>query len=68
MQRTTAPFDSAFLVEFDIAVTVGRESTAGGSVGGGVIQVFSAKVDAKTGSTNESVSRIKFSVPVTYQR
>jgi hypothetical protein len=66
--RTTAPFASAFLVEFDIAVTVGRESSAGGSVGGGIIQVLSAKIDAKTESTNESVSRIKFSVPVTYMR
>jgi hypothetical protein len=66
--RTVAPFKAAFLVEFDIAVTVSRESSAGGSVGGGIIQVLSAKVDAKTESTNESVSRIKFTVPITYSR
>lgn len=66
--RTTGGFKPAFLIEFDIAVTVSRESSAGGSVGGGIIQVLSAKVDAKTESTNESVSRIKFTVPITYSR
>lgn len=49
------------VVEFDVAVTVGHE------VGGGAgvkLSVFSASGEAKR--TGETVSRVKFSVPISF--
>lgn len=52
------------IVEFDIAVTASRDATVGGGLKGGIISVVSGSVDSKIASSNESVSRLKFSVPV----
>ncbi|CAN5203087.1 hypothetical protein BH10PSE13_BH10PSE13_00130 [soil metagenome] len=61
-------------VEFDVALTISQQTTegsnekTGGNVQGGILNVFSAKIetemgDARSGSSNnETVSRVKFSV------
>jgi hypothetical protein len=62
--RTSHGADSTFLVEFDVAVTTGKgpadEIT--------VLPVPSAKGEAKRTVENSYVSRIRFSVPVSYWR
>jgi hypothetical protein len=64
--RTFHNSEGVFLVEFDVAVTVSEASEKG--VGGGitVLSVAAAKGDVKRSLANSSVSRVKFSVPITY--
>jgi hypothetical protein len=52
------------IVEFDIAVTASRDASVGGGLKGGIISVVSGSLDSKLATSNESVSRLKFSVPV----
>jgi hypothetical protein len=54
--------DSVFLVDFDVAVTTGK----GAADEITVLSVPSAKGEAKRSIENSSVSRIKFSVPISY--
>ena len=51
-------------IEFDVAVTAAEGKTAGGEGGLKVAGMFSAGGTAKRESTTESVSRIRFTVPV----
>ena len=64
--RTLHGTEGVFLVEFDVAVTVSETSEKG--VGGGitVLSIAAAKGDLKRSLENSSVSRVKFSVPITY--
>jgi len=50
-------------IEFDVAVTIGStaETTGGGSFG---LQVFSIGAKSSSGTDSQSVSRIRFSVPL----
>jgi hypothetical protein len=51
------------LVEFDIAVTAGEKSSAGGKGG---VKVFSFEIaaDGSKGVERSTVSRVKFSIPI----
>jgi hypothetical protein len=55
----------AFLVEFDVAVTISKKTNvhAGGSV---AVHVFEAGAKREASAEHSTVSRIKFQVPVTY--
>jgi len=57
----------AFLVEFDIAVSVTDKAEASGKAGISVVHVFSAGGGKSTGTEKTSDTRIKFSVPITYE-
>ena len=50
-------------VEFDVALTVGSETSGGGRAG---IKVFSAEIggSAEKAKTKEQVSRVKFAIPL----
>lgn len=52
-------------IKFDVAITVGSNSSAGGSVKAG-IQILSAKAGGKVESRMENASRIEFSIPLIY--
>ena len=57
----------ACLVEFDVAVAVSEESSA---TGGGKLKAasfFQVGGNTSKGSTSESVSRLRFTVPVAFQ-
>jgi hypothetical protein len=60
-------WDGVFLVEFDVAVTASEATSKGGGGGIAVLSVLSVKGEAKRDVETSSVSRIKFSVPVTYE-
>ncbi len=51
-------------VEFDVALTVGAETSGGGRAG---LKVFSAEIGAsgEHARSSEQVSRVKFSIPIT---
>ena len=53
-------------IDFNVAITVGSIDSMEGNAGAGVLQVFSAKVNAGNESKSEKVSRISFSIPVIY--
>ena len=53
-------------IDFDVAITVGSVDSMEGNAGAGVLQVFSAKVNAGNESRTENVSRLTFSIPVIY--
>ncbi|MDE5850083.1 MAG: hypothetical protein K2H38_08065 [Muribaculaceae bacterium] len=53
-------------IDFNVAITVGSVDSIEGNAGAGVLQVFSAKVNAGKESKTEKVSRISFSIPVIY--
>ena len=55
-----------FLAEFDLAVTVSDKSAASGKAGLSVVQVFNAGGEKSASNETVSVSRIKFSVPISY--
>lgn len=58
--------EAVFMVEFDVAVTV-TEKTEGGAKGGiSVANLFSADAHKTTASEQASISRLKFSVPMTF--
>lgn len=54
------PYQTTDLIEFDIALTVSNETTGGGKVG--IVHI--ASIGGEATSTNTTVSRIKFKVPV----
>jgi hypothetical protein len=53
-------YQTTDMVEFDIALTVSNETTGGGKVG--IVHI--ASIGGELSSTNTSVSRVKFKVPV----
>ena len=56
---------SAFLVDFDVAVTVSQKKS--NDAGGGIaVHVFQAKASREGATEHSTVSRIKFQVPVTF--
>jgi hypothetical protein len=55
----------AFLVEFDVAVTISKKTDV--DAGGGVsVHIFEAGAKRKASAEHSTVSRMKFQVPVTY--
>jgi hypothetical protein len=54
------------VVEFDIAVTASRDAEVGGGAKGGIISVVSGSLDSKLSTSNESISRLKFTVPIVF--
>jgi hypothetical protein len=60
-----ASHPTAFLVGFDVAVTVSK-TTDTQAKGGVAIHVFEAGAQRTSGSEESTVSRIKFEVPVEY--
>jgi hypothetical protein len=54
----------AFLVQFDVAVTVAEKSAAGGGGGIQVMSFISAKGEKTHATESSSVSRVQFEVPV----
>jgi len=64
--RTLDSADGVFLVEFDVAVTASETTEKGAGGGITVLSVASAKGEAKRSVENSSVSRVKFSVPISY--
>lgn len=53
-------------IDFDVAITVGSVDSMEGNAGAGILQVFSAKVNAGNESRTENISRLTFSIPVIY--
>jgi hypothetical protein len=53
------------MVEFDVAVTVNEDSTKKGGVGV-VAGVFGIGAQGQSSTSNQSVSRIKFAVPILF--
>ncbi|MDA5192515.1 hypothetical protein [Govanella unica] len=51
-------------VEFNVAVTASSQDEASGGVGLRVVEMFRAGVDTRETSTNSSISRVCFKVPV----
>ncbi len=50
-------------IDFDVAVVVGNEENS--KIGGGLnIQIFKASAEAKSADTNQTTSRISFSIDV----
>ncbi len=64
--RTKQGARPVYLVDFDIAVSAARDSELGAQAKGGIISVLSASTDASISEKHESISRIKFSVPVEF--
>ena len=65
--RTLADSEGVFLVEFDVPITASdaRENGAAGTVT--VLSLASGKGQAKRGTENPVVSRVKFNVPINYR-
>jgi hypothetical protein len=57
---------AVFLVEFDVAVTVSESSAVSGGGGITVFSVATLKADKDTKSEATTLSRIKFSVPISF--
>ena len=58
---------AAFMVEFDVAVTISKKTEV--EAGGGVsVHVFEAGTKRKGSAEHSIVNRIKFQVPVTYDK
>lgn len=53
-------------VDFDVAVSAARDSELGAQAKGGMISVLSANADASISEKHESISRIKFAIPVEF--
>lgn len=53
-------------IDFDVAITVGSINSMEGNAGAGILQVFSAKVNAGNESRIENISRLRFSIPVIF--
>jgi hypothetical protein len=64
--RTTA-YRPVFLIEFDVAVTVADTSATGGKAGITVLSVATLGGEKSKTTETTSVSRIKFSVPVSFR-
>lgn len=56
---------AAFIVEFDVAITVSKKTDVDAK-GGVAIHVFEAGAKRTTSDEHSTVNRIKFGVPVTY--
>jgi len=56
-----------FMVDFDVAVTVSDKTEAGGGAGLTVVSLFKAEGKRETTAEHSSISRIKFSVPISYE-
>ena len=65
LQVIPASNGRAFLVDFDVAVTVTKKTDVSGK-GGVQVYVFEAGLDRAASTEHTTVSRIKFQVPVTY--
>lgn len=59
---------SVLMVDFDVAVTVSDKTETGGGGGVTVVSVFKAEGKRETITEHSSVSRIKFSVPISYEQ
>lgn len=57
---------SIFLADFDVAVTVLESDEAGGQAKAGLLKVFSAEVGGKMKSATESISRVRFKIPLAF--
>jgi hypothetical protein len=57
---------AAFLVEFDVAVTVSEKADAGGKASISVAQIFSAEGGGGASAEQSKVSRVQFRVPVIF--
>ena len=66
--RTSNDNLGVFLVEFDVAVTASEKDSKSGGGGITVFSVASAKGDLSKASEQTSISKVKFSVPITYPR
>lgn len=55
----------ATVLHFDVAVTAEESAAAGGGASVKVLGVFSAEGKGDLNATNSSVSRIRFSIPLT---
>jgi hypothetical protein len=64
--RTQQSGRPVYTVDFDVAVSAARDSELGAQAKGGIISVLSASTDASVSEKHESISRIKFSVPVEF--
>jgi hypothetical protein len=61
---TLSSGQNVFLIDFDVAVTASESVDAGGSAKLSVVSLFSAQVGGKSATSTESVSRIRFKVPL----
>jgi hypothetical protein len=57
---------TAFMVEFDVAVTATDKTQADGKAGISVVQVFNVGGEHSQTTEHSSVSRVKFTVPIDY--
>lgn len=64
--RTRDGGRSAFLVEFDVALSVTESSQTGAGGGLTVFSVASMKAEKDQKTESSTVSRIKFSVPISF--
>jgi hypothetical protein len=64
--RTAQGGRPVYLVDFDVAVSAARDSELGAKAKGEIISVLSAGADASISEKHESISRIKFGVPVEF--
>jgi hypothetical protein len=64
--RTHPGWEGVFLVDFDVAVTASETTSKGISGGIKVLPVLSGKGEVKRDIETSSVSRIRFSVPISY--
>lgn len=66
--KVGANYKTLHKVDFDVAVTTSSDSAIEGKAKGGIISVVSGGIDASISDSKQEVSRIKFSVPVQYDR
>lgn len=67
MTLRTQGHSPVFLIEFDVAVTVADTSATGGRAGITVLSVATLGGEKSKTTETTSVSRIKFSVPVSFR-
>jgi len=67
IKSPAASCPAAFIVEFDVAVTISKKTDVDAK-GGIAVHVFEAGAKRTSSAEHSSVSRIKFGVPVTYAR
>ena|ERR1035441_1443860 len=60
-------FPGAFLVEFDVAVTISKKTDVD-TKGGVAVHIFEAAAKRTSSAEHSTVSRIKFEVPVIYDK
>ena len=62
----TSDGSPAYLVTFDVAITVADKSAAGGGGGIQVLSFITAKGEKSQTTESSSVSRVRFDVPISY--